>query len=386
MIKTSRGGRKAFFVLGMIALFALFFAGCDMALTGSDSPAEDSLTLAKKPKPPVPVEPVVIEIPESAVVSIEGPKEFPLIAGKKNTVGRVVLDVSGTDLLVTYETDPGIGLNEITLWVGAELAFLPDTRKGNPKVGHFPYKAEKLGGVQTYTVTIPLSRILDAESSSVNVLYAAAHAEVVYLPEPLMNYGGRHGDGKHDPKKHDNGKHDYHRTEGAWAGTERLVPGRGSWATYFSFTLLVTIREAETFETAYAFGTEAFLDVGVPNPDNEWGWVSLLNDGASGTVPLYARAFGNNTGIAVQVGEFSYSYTGGLVQAGFTMYPGYTLKRTELYAAGEPPFDIFVSPASYGQITHDNPGGAVSDSFADVDAGVVTPVYLVGRAWVYGLE
>ena len=143
---------------------------------------------------------------------------------------------------------------------------------------------------------------------------------------------------------------------------------------------------AEPDEIAYAFGTEAFLDVGVPNPDNEWGWAIELNGEAPDTtVPLYARAFDNNTVGAVEVGEFTYSYAGGLVQAEFTMYPGYTLRRTELYAAGEPPFDIFVSPASYGQITHDNPGGAVSDSFADVPAGAA-PVYLVGRAQVYGLE
>lgn len=66
--------------------------------------------------------------------------ESDLIAGRHMNVGNVVISVDYDEIL-TIEIDlkPGCEIVESHVWVGDDLDAVPKTKKGNPKIGHFPY-------------------------------------------------------------------------------------------------------------------------------------------------------------------------------------------------------------------------------------------------------
>lgn len=110
--------------------------------------------------------------PPNIVAHTEGePYRVDLIAGKSMDVGDVLVWNDEENLYVRYATD-GWGLVETHLAVATDLEDIPQTKKGNPKVGKFPYKHEDLGGVLEDLYTIPL------EWDAGTTLYIAAHAVV----------------------------------------------------------------------------------------------------------------------------------------------------------------------------------------------------------------
>jgi hypothetical protein len=93
-----------------------------------------------------------------------------LVTGRKHIeIGLVYVDRVGDELVITYETDEGWYLVETHLIVAASLEEIPQTKKGNPKIGHFPY-ANEHNMATMFTYIIPV----DGEA-----FFIAAHA-VVY--------------------------------------------------------------------------------------------------------------------------------------------------------------------------------------------------------------
>ncbi len=105
-------------------------------------------------------------------VPLENAANCDLIAGQHIYAGQVSYWNEGTDLYVQYVTTGGWYLSELHLFVG-NLAELPIGKKGNPKIGDFPYFAENLAeNITSYTFIIPLNQ-------GDNCYTIAAHA-VVY--------------------------------------------------------------------------------------------------------------------------------------------------------------------------------------------------------------
>ena len=88
----------------------------------------------------------------------DGTGVVDFLAGQDIDVGTISAEVSGDNLIVTFETTDGWYLEETHLWVGDDLNY-PQTGKGNPKIGNFPYKKEFDEGVDTWSFEIPLAAI-----------------------------------------------------------------------------------------------------------------------------------------------------------------------------------------------------------------------------------
>jgi len=108
---------------------------------------------------------------------------YTLYAGQDIEAGTVSITNTGTDLVVTYETNDCWSVGTTHLYVGT-AEDLPMTGSGNPKHGKFPYAQEVEVPSNTATYTIPLADIeftqqaMAGGSGVVNCLYVAAHAEL----------------------------------------------------------------------------------------------------------------------------------------------------------------------------------------------------------------
>jgi hypothetical protein len=326
-------------------------------------------------------------IPDTCVenqpsVNIDGGVQIQtLIAGRHIDAGNVVVEVVGDDLVVTYETSGDWGLYEIHLWAGLDIADMPQTRRGNPRIGRFPYKANCLYGATSHEIVIPLESLgITCPVDPDRNYYIAAHAVV------------RRGNGCS------------YQTETAWADGDRFSRNRdcrrnrrrGMWGTYFSTSFKCVCDDVPpptSCETAYAtsFDPEAgalcFLDIdtdgdGVADFDR-WGWtISIPDTTIDGfyEFPIYARAEDCDTAGGVLVGTLFVVYdvnsdgTGpGVVFVEYQMLPGYTMDEIHLYAGegllpidsstGEPTIALEQFP-----IIVDNFTGAPDENFASVYA------------------
>ena len=104
--------------------------------------------------------------------------EITLYAGQDIPVGTVNVSNDGTNLYVTYNTIDGWVMTETHLAVADSLDDIPQTKKGNPIPGQFPYKHEDLGYTASDPYIIPLSEI-DVGVGAEDILYIAAHAKVI---------------------------------------------------------------------------------------------------------------------------------------------------------------------------------------------------------------
>jgi hypothetical protein len=138
-----------------------------------------------------------------------------LYAGQTIDTGWVCVEIVGDNLVVTYETTEGScwELTEAHLWVGADLADMPQTRKGNPKIGNFPHNSGDITGATTHSFSVPLEVLGFSCPADDKMYYVAAHAAL----------------------RCDNGDGSY-QTETGWADGSRFVE-RGAWGTFFNVTL-----------------------------------------------------------------------------------------------------------------------------------------------------
>jgi hypothetical protein len=151
--------KKLFLVLLPFAALLIYF-GCQQLPTGPEEPV-NGVTLFNGGT--------------GAVLSID------LIAGQDIKVGNVTVWNDEFYLYVEYNiTDPEWCLEETHLAVATTLAGIPQTKKGNPIPGQFPYKNEELGCVTIDPYAILLSDI-DGYTECGDALVIAAHAVVKNL-------------------------------------------------------------------------------------------------------------------------------------------------------------------------------------------------------------
>ena len=288
---------------------------------------------------------------QSAVTYAQNTQCVTLLAGQTINAGSVCMTVSGQDLVATYNTTNGWQLNEVHLWVGDSLSTMPQTKNGNPQIGLFPYTAQNLNGATSYTFNIPLSSLGSGDLCD-HTFLAAAHASV----------------------QKPNGSGGFESQTGWGAGSQ--LNQRGSWAMYYSYTVLCTTpppptTTSLTCETGYALGSTTFVNLGLTR--DRWGWQSGPLAPGSYTQPIYAGAAQNDTSKGKLVGQALITYDGSVVKVNYTMQAGYVLDATHVYAGTSSVSTI--SPGQYGN-THDPLSNVSSDSFS-IGGFSGEPVYVV---------
>jgi hypothetical protein len=98
----------------------------------------------------------------------------PLYAGQNILVGNIEYGYEGGYVYVTYNITVGDWvMSESHLWVGDDPSGIPTNKKGNPQIGHFPYKTVHDPTVTTYEYSILYN------AASGDDIYVAAHCVVV---------------------------------------------------------------------------------------------------------------------------------------------------------------------------------------------------------------
>ncbi len=295
-----------------------------------------------------------------------------LLAGQSIEAGLVCVEVDGIDLLVTYLTTGNWELTEAHLWVGADLADMPQTRKGNPKIGNFPYKAESLTGATFHQFAIPLDDLgFDCPGDDAS-FFVAAHASL----------------------RRPDGSSDGYQTETGWADGDRFVE-RGSWATFFGVELTCDCSldppSERACETAFAFGDDlatCFLDIDNDSDGrrdfSRWGWTNLIVNEDVYLFDIYAGAGQCDIDKGTLVGTLMVMYVAGRVDVVFTMEDGFQMDEIHLYVGEEMlARDVngafTVAPGQYPHVV-DDLGGVSSTAVLGIPAS--GPIYVVAHAVV----
>ena len=130
--------------------------------------------------------------------------EVDLLAGQFHDAGNITVDIENGFLIVSYDAQGDWEIDATHLYVG-DCEAIPVNKKGNPKIGHFPYSGSHPDGTTLVVYSIDLNDLSDC-------LCIAAHAEVS-IDIPGTPYQG----------------------ETAWGNGSSF--GGGSWAMYFDFCL-----------------------------------------------------------------------------------------------------------------------------------------------------
>ncbi len=134
--------------------------------------------------------------------TVSAEETVDLIAGGNQVIGNVTVTNDTTNIYVTYTTIDGWLLNETHLQVAEEIADIPQTKKGNPKVGKFDNS-----NIHDPCVTQVEYTILNDYTTG-DVVIIAAHAAV-------------------------DGPTTY---ESAWGNGTEFAEDR-NWAMYFTYTI-----------------------------------------------------------------------------------------------------------------------------------------------------
>ena len=302
-----------------------------------------------------------------------GTQCYTLFAGQTIDAGMVCVTVNGNDLDITYTTTNGWTLSETHLWVGSNIGDMPQTRKGNPIPGQFPYVSGNITGATSYTSSVSLSSIGFVCPGDDQNFLMAAHASV----------------------SRDNGDGTY-QTETGWSDGGRITE-RGNWATLSTVTLTCDCGGGGgggggECETAFAYGdplATCFLDIDEDadgDPDfMRWGWTNGPLSEGSYTFDIYAGAGQCSLTKGTLVGMLTVDYFGGSATVTYYMNGSYTMDETHLYIGNEilaRDVNNFytVAPGQYGNI-HDLTS-AGSDTFTV--NGLSGEVYVVAHAVVCG--
>lgn len=293
-----------------------------------------------------------------------------LIAGQNEVAGIVCVTAGDDGVCISYVTSGGWVLEGTHVWAGTNLGDMPQNRKGNPKVGLFPYGDDALpAGSTFYEVCITYEELgltreaICAEPDGV-VLHYAAHAVVSKVVDGEVV-----------------------QTETGWANGDPIVD-RGSWAMSNSVVLTCDDNPPPPpldCETAFAVGDTTLNSLSDPlNPDDwltqRWGWqIGPLAKGESYFTEIYAGAGQNDLSKGTLVGYLDISYLDdNTLVATYQMLEGFTMSETHLYVG-----DTDTPTAAPGQFgnTHDDLDHVSSDTFL-IDVSGLQTVYVVAHAVV----
>lgn len=256
----------------------------------------------------------------------DGSECQPLIAGQHIEAGEVCVEVQGTNLAVTYNMLGDWEMMEAHLWAGLDLADMPANKKGNPKIGNFPYVTGDITGAASYTFNVSLEEAFGEAKPCDLTGLLAGHAAV----------RGDNGDGGF-------------QTETGWIDGEQIIE-KGSWAMFSSVdftcpvdTALPPVEKTCGTETAYALGDQTFIELGITNA--RWGWQVTVNDGDDFTTPIYAGAGKNDITKGTEVGELAVSYLNGELTVTYLMAEGFAMKELHLNVSEDDLVNI--APGSY---------------------------------------
>lgn len=259
---------------------------------------------------------VMVSVSYAQISVLNSPLCTDLMAGKNTDVGNVCVEVSDDMLVVIYTTTGGWELTETHLWVGSDLAHLPQTKKGNPKVGRFPYHSGDITGENVYIFSIPLTEIGGDnyyDTLCGETYLAAAHAALRIED----GYGG-------------------YRTESGWSSGNRIV-SKGNWAMYFDFTFVCKdIPTPIECENAFGYGDQEIG--GVLDPYGKtltWGWQITVHAGERIWTPIYMGATQNNPNQGTVVGILYIGYSGSQIAVEYYTVSPYTMSETHLYVGTE---------------------------------------------------
>jgi hypothetical protein len=301
-----------------------------------------------------------------------------LLAGQTIPAGNVCFTViDDVTMEVTYTTSGGWELEEAHLWIGCDPEGYPQTRKGNPIPGQFPFHSGNITGATTYTFVVAMDQFpclgtLICDPG--NLLFAMAHAAV---------RKGTGGGG--------------YQSETGW-GDGNQVPGK-NWATQMVLTLRDdscdgTPERCFDGQVAFAFGGPAancFLSVdedGDGAGDFErWGWTNLIGPG-SYSWPLFADAISCDRTRGQRVGTVLVEYDGATATVTYNMDPAQarTIASTHLYIGSEvlprdAAGDFTVAPRQYPHaddfVNCSDATGTQSDPFICDGTGVTSHTYTV---------
>lgn len=241
-----------------------------------------------------------------------------LMAGKNTDAGNVCVEVSDDVMVVVYTVTGGWELTEAHFWVGGDLADMPQTKKGNPKIGHFPYHSGDITGQQVYVFYIPLTDVGGDnyyDTLCDETFLAAAHAALRFQDSSGTYY-----------------------TESAWASGFSLVD-KGNWGMYFDFQFVCEPQPpAPECETAFTYGDKALWDILDPNGNpitDKWGWQITVHAGERIYLPIYTGATQNNPNNGTYVGDLYIAYSGSVIIVEYNTIPPYTMSETNLYVGAE---------------------------------------------------
>ena len=102
-----------------------------------------------------------------------------LTVGQHYHVGNVMSEIINDELCITYQTNGQWYLDEYHLWIGTDLEDMPQAKKGNPKIGKFPY----IGTVDATTVIV----CLELEALDVNIVSFCSVPQLIVVAHAIVS-------------------------------------------------------------------------------------------------------------------------------------------------------------------------------------------------------
>ena len=295
-----------------------------------------------------------------------------LFAGQDIDAGTVCVEIVDTGdtetLYITYNTTGGWELVETHLWLGTVLLDMPQTRKGNPKIGNFPYKSGDITGQTTYTFIVDLADFGGEEGLCGHDLLAAAHAAL-----QLVDDSGT-----------------VIQTETGWGNGEPML--FNNWATYFGIQFTCNdVPAGYNSETAFAYDCwDALCFIDIPDEGfSRWGWTNGPYGPGTYYLDIYTGAGQCDITKGTLVGLLTVDYDGSTATVTYNTCGNYTMTETHLYVGNEPlawdndPEDpgYTVAPGSYPYIQ----GGLDNvQTYVYTVTGLSGDIYVVAHAVVWG--